>query len=129
MAIPTTPTDTLDSTTDQGVPSEATSTTTGEPTMNELTVYDATLNCHVLNPKAFPNIINAFHPDYVKTYMPELLSTIKTEARMKENGEKVAKTTPMKMHIIRPAHVHRPKLAPTDFHVYQKAGMPKGVKK
>lgn len=36
------------------------------------------------------------------------------------NALKVAKTTPMK--------IHRPNLAPTDFHVYQKAGMPKGVK-
>ena len=68
-------------------------------------------------------IINAFHPDYVKTYMPELLSTIKTEAQMKANGEKVAKTTPMKMHIL------RPKLEPTDFHIYNKAGMPKKGKK
>ena len=93
-----------------------------------LTVYDPTQNCHVLNPAAFPNIINAFHPDYVKTYHPELLSSIKMEETQKTNGLKVAKKTPMKMHPIRPAHLHRPNLAPTDFHVYQKAGMPKGVK-
>lgn len=86
-----------------------------------LTKYDPVKGCFVLNPEKF--VINAFHKDYVKTYMPELLTTIKTEARMKENGEKVAKTTPMKMHIL------RPKLEPTEFHVYNKAGMPKGKKK
>lgn len=31
--------------------------------------------------------INAFHPDYVKTYHPELLSTIKAEQKAKENGQ------------------------------------------
>ncbi len=31
--------------------------------------------------------INAFHPDYVKTYMPELLSKIKTESAQTENGK------------------------------------------
>jgi hypothetical protein len=68
-------------------------------------------------------IINAFHPDYVKTYHPELLSDIRLEARQTENGKKVAKTTPMKMHLI------KPNLEPTDFHIYNKAGLPKGVKK
>jgi len=103
MALPATPTDTLDSTTDQGVSETTTSTTTGEPTMN-LTTFDHAKGCSVLNPEAFPTIINAFHPDYIKTYHPDFLSS---------NGEKAAK------------HV---KLAPTDFFVYQKAGMPKGVK-
>lgn len=32
-------------------------------------------------------IINAFHPDYVKTYHPELLSTIRLEATQVENGK------------------------------------------
>lgn len=112
----------LDCEADQGVRETETTTDTGEPTMN-LTVYNAELNCHVLNPAAFPNIINAFHPDYVKTYHPELLSSIKSEEKQKENGKKVAKTTPMKMHIV------RPKLEVTEFHVYQKAGMPKKGKK
>jgi len=31
-------------------------------------------------------IINAFHPDYVKTYHPELLTSIKTESAQVENG-------------------------------------------
>ena len=91
--------------------------------MTDLTVYDAKLDCYVLNPKAFPNIINAFHPDYVKTYHPELLSSIKSEEKQKENGKKVAKTSPMKLHIA------RPNMEVTQFYVYQKAGMPKGVKK
>jgi len=93
-----------------------------------LSIYDPIKGCFVLKPEQ-PPIINAFHPDYVKTHMPEFLSSIRIEAKMKANGENVAKTTPMKMHPIRPAHLHRPNLAPTDFHIYQKAGMPKGTKK
>lgn len=94
-----------------------------------LTTFDPEKGCHVLNPEAFKPIINAFHPDYVKTYMPEFLSSIKREEQMKANGEKVAKTTPMKMHIIKPAHVHRPSTAVKEFHIYNKAGMPKKGKK
>jgi hypothetical protein len=85
-----------------------------------LSVYDPIKGCNVLNPDKF--IINAFHPDYVKTYMPEFMSSIRTESTQTQNGKKAAKLTPMKMHIV------RPKLEPTDFFVYQKAGMPKGVK-
>lgn len=88
-----------------------------------LTKYDPVKGCFVLNPEKFKPVINAFHPDYVKTYMPELLSSIKTEAQMKANGEKVAKTTPMKMHILRPS------IEKTEFHVYTKAGAPKKGKK
>jgi len=94
-----------------------------------LSIYDPIKGCFVLNPKEFTPVINAFHPDYVKTYMPEFLSSIRLEATQKSNGEKVAKKTPMKMNSIKPAHVHRPKLEPTDFRVFSKAGMPKGVKK
>ncbi len=87
-----------------------------------LSIYDPIKGCFVLN-NPTPPIINAFHPDYVKTYMPELLSSIKTEAQQKANGEKVAKTTPMKLHIA------RPNMEVTQFYVYQKAGMPKKGKK
>lgn len=31
--------------------------------------------------------INAFHPDYVKTYMPELTQKIIKEQKAKENGQ------------------------------------------
>lgn len=111
----------LDCEADQGVRETQTTTDTGEPIMN-LTVFNPDLNCYVLNPKAFPNIINAFHPDYVKTYHPELLASLKSEEKQKENGKKVAKTSPMKLHIA------RPNMEVTQFHIYQKAGMPKGVK-
>jgi len=33
-----------------------------------------------------PNI-NAFHPDYVKTYMPEILAAIKLESTQEQNGK------------------------------------------
>ena len=53
-----------------------------------LTIYDPGQNCQVLNPEEFkPEIINAFHPDYVKTYMPEFLATIRIEAKQKENNQ------------------------------------------
>lgn len=32
-------------------------------------------------------VINAFHPDYIKTYHPELMSTIRTESTQVENGK------------------------------------------
>lgn len=32
-------------------------------------------------------VINAFHPDYVKTYHPELLKTIRSEQAQSENGK------------------------------------------
>ena len=60
-------------------------------------------------------IINAFHPDYVKTYHPELLTSIKVEEQQKANGVKASK------------------LAPTEFRVFSRAGTanvkPKGKKK
>ena len=31
-------------------------------------------------------IINAFHPDYVKTYHPHLLTSLKADAQQRENG-------------------------------------------
>ena len=91
-----------------------------------LSTFSSDLGCQVLNPDAFkPEVINAFHPDYVKTYMPEFLSRIRQEEQQKTNGEKVAKTTPMKMRSI--------KLSVTEFHTYAKAGIgnvkPKGKKK
>lgn len=105
-----------------------------------LTTYDPIKGCFVLKPEQ-PPIINAFHPDYVKTYMPEFLSSIRIEGVQKANGQasgskakaareavnKAAFTVNTK-HPIRAAHLHRPNLAPTEFHIYNKAGMPKGVK-
>lgn len=32
-------------------------------------------------------VINAFHPDYVKTYHPDLLKGIKSEEKAKINGQ------------------------------------------
>lgn len=62
--------------------------------------------------------INAFHPEYVQTYMPQFLSTIRKEAQQKENG--------LKAGVL--ARSKQPSLEVTEFHVYSKAGMPK-VKK
>ena len=65
-----------------------------------LTIYDNDKGCQVLNPEHFTPVINAFHPDYVKTYMPEFLSSIKFEAMQKAKGEHYASKSPMKMHSI-----------------------------
>lgn len=50
-----------------------------------LSIYDPTKGCFVLKPIQ-PPIINAFHPDYVKTYMPEFLSDLRVESTQKVNG-------------------------------------------
>ena len=110
-----------------------------------LSIYDPTKGCNVLNPEKF--ILNAFHPDYVKTYMPEFLGSIRLEAAQKANGavagskSKVLReatagktvNTINASYPIRASHLHRPNLAPTEFFVYSKAGTanvtPKGKKK
>ncbi|MEN9671027.1 MAG: hypothetical protein RL018_1304 [Pseudomonadota bacterium] len=83
-------------------------------------------------------IVNAFHKDYVQTYMPEFLSTIRKEADAKANGIKYgtqaratresdgrAKTSALSDF----PKTKRVSIERTDFFVYSKAGMPKGVKK
>jgi hypothetical protein len=82
-------------------------------------------------------IVNAFHKDYVQTYMPEFLSTIRKEADAKANGMKYgtqaratresdgrAKTSALSDF----PKTKRVSIERTDFFVYSKAGMPKGVK-
>ena len=83
-------------------------------------------------------MINCFHRDYVKTYMPEFLSSIRSEEAAKANGQKygtlarstresdgTAKSSPLSDF---PKTRKRVSIAVTEFHVYAKAGMPKGVK-
>jgi hypothetical protein len=80
--------------------------------------------------------VNAFSPEYVKTYMPEFLTTIRKESAAKENGEKFgAKSRATRESVNSSVNTisafpktKRVSLAPTDFHIFQKAGMPKGVK-
>ncbi len=63
--------------------------------------------------------INAFHPAYVETYMPQFMSTLRKESGQKANGQKFGALSRAK----------QPSLENTDFYVYARAGMPKGVKK
>lgn len=56
-----------------------------------LTIYDPKKKCQVLNPKEFNQSINAFHPDYVKTYMPEFVTSIRTTSMQQEAGRNVAR--------------------------------------
>lgn len=81
--------------------------------------------------------MNAFHPQYVQTFMPEFLTKLRSESEAKLNGQKYgamaratresdgrAKTSPLSDF----PKTKRASLAPTEFFVYSKAGMPKGVK-
>lgn len=106
----------------------------------DLSKFSEELDCYVLNPEAFPTIINAFHPDYVKTYMPEFLSSIRTEETQKANGVRsggIAKATreaidkgafTISQFPKTKAKVKKVDLKPKDYFTFQKAGMPKGVK-
>jgi hypothetical protein len=87
--------------------------------------------------KTRKTILNCFHPDYVKTYMPEFLSTIRIESAQHANGVINGGKSRATREAVRGKNVDtigafpktkRVSLAPTDFHIYQKAGMPKGVK-
>lgn len=90
-------------------------------------------------------IMNAFHPDYIKTYHPNFLTDLRIESRQTKNGQnmtnhvnKMRKTNPSHgtlfgisdkvLSVTVPAHMSRPSavnLDVRDFHIYQKAGMPK----
>lgn len=89
-------------------------------------------------------VINAFHPDYVKTYMPEVMKDFRTHAANREERvEKKLKVkkTPLKT-VTKSLSVKISKeqarldlqrkkelaLKPRDFNYFSGAGMPKGVK-
>lgn len=87
-------------------------------------------------------VINAFHPDYVKTYHPNLMKQIKTDSMYKKKAGELTKHVD-KVRETKPSHGTlfgisensvsvSPKemmLKPKEFHVYNKAGMPKKGKK
>lgn len=82
-------------------------------------------------------MINAFHPDYVKTYMPEFMSTIRKESEQQANGTKFGALSRASRESVQGKTVNtitafpktkRVSLAPTDFYVYSRAGAPKGKK-
>lgn len=82
--------------------------------------------------------MNAFDKDYVKTYMPEFISSIRIEEQQRKNGEKFgskSRATRESVHgktvntiNVFPKTQKRVSLEITEFHVYSKAGMPKGKK-
>ena len=84
-----------------------------------LSIYDQSKGCFILNPKEFPQTINAFHKDFVKTYMPEFLSSIKYDDQRNASSKTLTKHTDTKrkekpthgtvfgMGVI-PAHILRP---------------------
>jgi len=81
--------------------------------------------------------MNAFHPDYVETYMPEFLSKIRIESAQHANGVINGGKSRATRESVRGKNVDtisafpktkRVSLQPTDFLIYSRAGMPKGVK-
>jgi hypothetical protein len=107
-----------------------------------LSTYDPIKGCFVLN-NPTPPIINAFHPDYVKTYMPEILTAIKADDTRLGAGETLSKhvtekrkTNPLHGFVHGVSKAAKPlkvDLTPREFHIYNKAGAknvgPKGKKK
>ena len=99
--------------------------------------------------------INAFHPDYIKTYMPEFMTDLRLKSLQRVNGEKNAKrikaatratvkgitamaafppTEPSVEQKRAMLEAKKKKLlAVTEFHMFSKAGVanvtPKGKKK
>lgn len=125
-----------------------------------LSIYDPIKNCFVLRPMK-PEIINAFHPDYIKTYMPTLMKGIRRDESRTANGVlnggkskatresanptvnsisafpktkpkdllyrdvELEKTLTKAEKRERIEAIKRRILQPTEFHVFNKAGMPK----
>ena len=110
-----------------------------------LTVFDQRLGCHVLAPMK-KEIINAFHPDYMKTHEPDFMKPFRTAdankrmaMTMSDHIEKLRETNPAVGYLniskvpreIKTPKMMKPKkvdLIPKEFHIYQKAGMPKDKK-
>lgn len=80
-----------------------------------------------------PPVINAFHPDYVKTYHPELLSSIRIEATQKANGvinggkSKKAREAKNANAFTTSTKSKKVDLAVKQYFTFTKAGMPKGA--
>ena len=81
--------------------------------------------------------MNAFDKDYVRTYMPEFLTNLRVESNQYANGVVNGGKSRASRESVRGKNVDtisafpktkRVSLAPTNFHIYQKAGMPKGKK-
>lgn len=94
-----------------------------------LTIYDNAKGCQVLNPEHFTPVVNAFHPDYVKTYMPEFLSGIRLESAQKANGVINGGKSKAAREAKHGKTVNTINLDVKQYFTYAKAGMPRGVKR
>jgi len=120
MALSNTTTNTVDAQASQGVPETTTTTTTRESTM----------------------IINAFHPDYMKTYHPNFMTDFRTveanqeERKIKEPRKVIRKPRALEratkrvvqtkaQRAVTMAEVTAELLKTTTFHIYSKAGAKK----
>ena len=90
-----------------------------------LSVWSNEKNCFVLAPMK-KEVINAFHPDYVKTYMPDFMKEFRTQSATKQMAESVSKHVE-KVRKTKPSHGKLlgmgsdQSLMPRTFHVYAKA--------
>ena len=73
--------------------------------------------------------INAFHPDYVKTHMPDFLSKVQIESTQYANGVINGGKSKAAREAKQGKTVNTINLDVKEFHVYNKAGLPKGMKK
>ena len=100
-----------------------------------LSIYDPQKGCFVLK-QWKPETVNAFHPDYVKTHMPDLMKEFRTiQANQEERASKAPRKhvkvfTPKapNTHIrskanqrMTMAEVTEELLKKTTFHIYSKA--------
>ena len=70
--------------------------------------------------------INAFHPDYAKTYEKKLLQELRTNNLNKQRGQTLTEHVEHVRANHNPAHgtvygITKPNLEPKTFHVYAKA--------
>jgi len=90
-------------------------------------------------------MINAFHPDFMKTHMPDFMKDFRTheanrnaaaavssyvtrQRKVKPSHGTVFGISEKVKAVTAPAHMHRPKavdLNRTEYHTYSKAGAPK----
>lgn len=68
-------------------------------------------------------MINAFHPDYMKTHEPNFMQSFRTHEANRQAAATLAKHVAKKRET-NPAYgyVHGISVAPREFHVYSRAG-------
>lgn len=69
-------------------------------------------------------MINAFHPDYMKTHEPDFMKSLRTHEANRQAAQTLTNHVE-KVRKTKPTHGTVFGIARKEFHIYQKAGMPK----